>query len=134
MGIQIRWALSMDEDTVRIFDRLRERYAPLMGSNRSAALRLMLRLLDQAPLEGEDFKMGLTKQNVPVRLDAKTIERIDEDVRRFAPFCEGRSAMARLLIHLAHSQIDSGEINWTISGIQRALKLTAPRPRGGDRR
>ena len=126
MGIQIRWVVSVDEETARIFERLRERYAPLMGNNRSAAVRLMLKLLDWASLEGEDFQMGEWKQNVPVRLDAKTIARIDGDVRRFAPFCQGRGAMVRILIQLAHSQIDSGNVNWTISGIQRALKLTSP--------
>jgi hypothetical protein len=70
--------------------------------------------------------MGLCKQNTPVRLDAETIARIDEDVKRFAPFCEGRSAMIRLLVRIAHSQIDSGKVEWTTRGIQRALKLAAP--------
>jgi hypothetical protein len=70
--------------------------------------------------------MGLCKQCVPVKLDAETVTRINEDVKRFAPFCEGRSTMARVLIQIAYSQIDSGKVDWTVRGIQRALNLAAP--------
>ena len=75
--------------------------------------------------------MGVWLKNVPVKLDEKTVQRMDQDVQRFSPFCTGRSQLGRLLIHLAYAQIDNGEVDWTLSGIQRALKRkpnTKPNP------
>ena len=65
--------------------------------------------------------MGITLKAVPVRLDEETVARIDEDVRRFAPFCEGRSSMVRALVYVAYGQVDRGKVKLTLTGIQRAI-------------
>ncbi len=52
--------------------------------------------------------MGEWKLQVPVKLDPATVARIDRDVQSFQPFCEGRSAMVRVLISLAYAAIDRG--------------------------
>ena len=67
--------------------------------------------------------MGVQLKNVPVKLDEETISRIDEDVRRFAPFCSGRSSMLRALVYVAYGQIDAGKVKLTLTGIQRAIAL-----------
>jgi hypothetical protein len=123
MSAPIRWVISVDEETAALLERLRERYAPLSGNNRSALIRLLLKMLYWVDLEGEGFQMGECLKAIPVKLDEKTVARIDEDVENFAPFCKGRSTMVRLLVQIAHRQIDSGKVNWTMRGIQQALGI-----------
>ena len=56
-----------------------------------------------------------------IKLDVPTIQRIDQDVQRFAPFCEGRSTVARVLIQLAYAAIDAGILQWDLESVQRVL-------------
>lgn len=70
--------------------------------------------------------MGEWKVQVPVKLDRKTVDRLDEYVQQFSPFCEGRSAIARVLIEYALSSIDSGTLSFDLVSIQRVLRLSNP--------
>lgn len=62
--------------------------------------------------------MGEWKIQVPLKLDAEIVERMDRDVQRFAPFCEGRSAIGRELIRYAYDLIDEGIIEWSLEAVQ----------------
>lgn len=65
--------------------------------------------------------MGEWLSQVPVKLDARMVARLDEDVTRFLPFCQGRSAMIRVLLEVAYNQIDNGSVDWTLEGLQKVL-------------
>jgi len=63
--------------------------------------------------------VGEWKIQVPMKLDPEIVERMDRDVQRFAPFCEGRSAVGRELIRYAYDLIDQGIIEWNLEAVQR---------------
>lgn len=71
---------------------------------------------------------------VPVKLDAKIVSRLDDDVTRFLPFCTGRSAVIRVLIEVAYKQIDAGIVDWTPEGLQRVLGVQGPQESPGTPR
>lgn len=70
--------------------------------------------------------LGEWKQQVPIKLDVDTIRRIDQDVQRFAPFCEGRSTVARVLIQFAYAAIDAGILKWDLQSVQDVLSNSRP--------
>lgn len=71
----------------------------------------------------------MSKVQIPVKLDAKTITRIDRHVAQFAPFCESRSALVRVLLEHAIAAIDAGTLRFDLEEIQRVLAHSrAPRP------
>jgi hypothetical protein len=65
--------------------------------------------------------MGEWKIQIPMRLAAVTVGRMDKDVQRFRPFCEGRSAIGRVLIEYAYAAIDAGILRWDLEWIQASL-------------
>lgn len=67
------------------------------------------------------WAVGEWKQNIGVKLDAATLARIDELVESFYPFCEGRSALIRVLVEVALTSIDSGTIKFDLKAIQDLL-------------
>lgn len=67
--------------------------------------------------------MGEWMVQVPTKLRSLTIDRIDADVQRFAPFCEGRSAIVRLLIDVAYAAVDRGMVPWDLAGVQGVLGI-----------
>lgn len=70
---------------------------------------------------GEEVSVGEWKVQVPVKLDAATVAEIDKHVAAFAPFCEGRSALIRVLVEVALGAINDGTLTWDLETIQRFL-------------
>lgn len=68
--------------------------------------------------------MGEWKIQVAVKFESSTVERFDRDIQRFAPFCEGRSAIARVLVDVAYAAIDAGIIPWSLESIQEILSVS----------
>lgn len=65
--------------------------------------------------------MGEWKQQVPVKLDVAAVARIDEFVEQFSPFCEGRSALVRVLVEVSLAAIDNGTLRFDLASIQEVL-------------
>jgi hypothetical protein len=65
--------------------------------------------------------VGEWKQQVPVKLDVATVARIDELVEQFSPFCEGRSALVRILVEFSLAAIDQGILTFDLNEIQQVL-------------
>jgi hypothetical protein len=72
--------------------------------------------------------MGEWKIQVPMKLAPRTVDRMDEDVERFAPFCEGRSTIGRVLIEYAYQAIDEGILKWDFESINRVLSKRSSQP------
>lgn len=66
-------------------------------------------------------EMGEWKIQVPAKFDSSTVERMDREIARFAPFCEGRSTMVRILVEYALAAIDDGILQWDLKSIQQVL-------------
>jgi len=73
--------------------------------------------------------MGKCKVSVPVNLEAETVARIDEFVEQFSPFCEGRSALVRVLIEHALGAIDEGILKFDLESIKEVLRKSESRER-----
>lgn len=65
--------------------------------------------------------MGEWKLQVPVKLDPATVEQIDKHVAAFSPFCEGRSALVRVLVEVALGAITDGTLRFDLPSIQQVL-------------
>ena len=61
------------------------------------------------------------KVGVAVKVDARTVARLDDLVKQFAPFCEGESSIVRVLVEYALASIDSGTLPFDLVTLQRVL-------------
>lgn len=69
--------------------------------------------------------MSEVMQPIAVKLDAATLVRLDDLAEKFYPFCEGRSALIRILLQVALASIDNGSLRFDLESIQALL--SAPR-------
>ena len=63
--------------------------------------------------------MGECLIQVPIKVPLWLAQRLDSDVERFAPFCEGRSAVGREALIQFYLLVDAGIIEWNSEAVNR---------------